>query len=103
MPRECKDLLQPTMPGEEVLLQLARKIGLPWLLQGVTILVRDVRLTYVPKKLEPVASHPTGSEAGFSLACTLDIPAINALGVKMALVVPTSSSTEKLYLAVTAI
>ena len=65
--------------------------------------MHDVRLMYVPKKLEPDASHPTGSEAGFSLACNFDIPAMNASGVKMALVVPISSSTEKLYLEVSAI
>ena len=65
---------------------MAKKIGLPWLLHGFDILLKDIQLVYMPKQLAPANGQP-GLDAGFTLACACDIPAVSAKGVNMTLVV----------------
>ena len=76
--------------------QVAKKIGLPWLLHGFDILLKDIQLVYMPKQLAPIGGQP-GVDAGFMLACACDIPAVSAKGVKMTLVV---TSTLKKFLVI---
>ncbi|CAL5221912.1 g4182 [Coccomyxa viridis] len=65
---------------------VAKKIGMPWLLDRFDILLKDIQLIYMPKP--PAAVNvPPELNAGFMLACTCDIPAISAKGVNMILVV----------------
>lgn len=75
-------------------LQLAHKIGLPWLLRGFDIKVHLVKLLYVPKQLAPTAARP-GMDAGFSLQCLFDIPAIKASRLDMTLVVTSTVKSLK--------